>query len=164
MGRLGSAARRGVIALMLVAVAACAPVYRNHGYVPRDDELARIVVGESTRDTVGQIVGRPASSGLLTGAGWYYVGSKFRHYGFREPREVERQVVAVSFAGDGTVANVERFGLEDGRVVAISRRVTDSNIKGVSFLRQLLGNIGNVSGGQVFGGGANTPGGLGSAN
>lgn len=164
MGGLGSGIRRGVIALMLVAVAACAPVYRNHGYVPRDDELERIVVGQSTRETVGQVIGRPASSGLLTGSGWYYVGSRFRHYGLREPQEIARQVVAVSFDEAGVVTNVERFGLQGGRVVAISRRVTDSNIKGVSFLRQLLGNIGNVSGGQVFGGGATTPGGLGSAN
>ena len=27
-------------------------------------------------------------------------------------------------------------------VVALSRRVTDSNVRGVSFLRQLLGNLG----------------------
>lgn len=152
MGKVGSGARRGLIALMLVAVAACTPIYRNHGYVPREDELERIVVGQSTREIVGQTVGRPASSGLLTGSAWYYVGSRFRHYGMRAPKEVERQVVAISFDEAGLVSNVERFGLQDGQVVAISRRVTDSNIKGVSFLRQLLGNIGNVSGGQVFGG------------
>jgi hypothetical protein len=32
----------------------------------------------------------------------------------------------------------------------ISRRVTDSNIKGVGFLRQLLGNIGNFNAGQFL--------------
>ena len=47
-------------------------------------------------------------------------------------------------AEEGKVENVERFGLENGQVVAISRRVTDSNIKGVGFLRQLLGNIGRL--------------------
>ena len=71
--------------------------------------------------------------------------SKFRQYGPRENTEVDRTVVAISFDSDGVVENIERFGLEDGRVIAISRRVTDSNIKGVSFLRQLFGNIGNFA-------------------
>ena len=46
--------------------------------------------------------------------------------------------------------NVERFGLENGQAVVLSRRVTDSNIKGLSFLRQLLGNIGNINAGQLL--------------
>ncbi|KPQ14077.1 MAG: hypothetical protein HLUCCO18_16175, partial [Rhodobacteraceae bacterium HLUCCO18] len=42
-------------------------------------------------------------------------------------------------------SNVERFGLEDGNVVALSRRVTDSNVQGIGFLRQLLGNLGRIN-------------------
>jgi hypothetical protein len=34
--------------------------------------------------------------------------------------------------------------------VAISRRVTDSNIKGVGFLRQLFGNIGRLRADQFI--------------
>ncbi len=151
MGRLGSGMRRGVGALALIALAACTAVYQNHGYVPRDEELAKIVVGESTRETVARAVGRPSSTGLLTGAAWYYVGSRFRHYGAKAPQEVDREVLAISFDEGGTVENVERFGLENGQAVVLSRRVTDSNIKGLSFLRQLLGNIGNISAGQVIG-------------
>ena len=150
MSRLGSGMRCGVIALMLFTLASCAAVYRNHGYVPRDEDLERVVVGESTREDVARAVGRPSSTGLLTGAAWYYVGSRFRHYGARAPEEVDRQVLAVSFTEDGTVENIERFGLEDGEAIVLSRRVTDSNIKGLSFLRQLLGNIGNISAGQLL--------------
>ena len=42
------------------------------------------------------------------------------------------------------VPNIERFGLEDGQVVTLSRRVTDANTKGVGYIRQLLGNIGAI--------------------
>lgn len=136
--------------LALIALASCSAQYRNHGYVPRDEDLAAVVVGESTQETVARAVGRPSSTGLLTGGAWYYVGSRFRHYGPRLPEEVDRQVVAISFDEGGTVENVERFGLEDGQAVVLSRRVTDSNIKGLSFLRQLLGNVGNISAGQLL--------------
>lgn len=150
MGRLGSGVRHGVIVFLVALLAGCTALYQNHGYIPRDQELAEVKVGESTREDVAKAVGRPSSTGLLTGGAWYYVGSRFRHYGPREPQEIDRQVVAVSFDEGGKVENVERFGLEKGQVVVLSRRVTDSNIKGLSFLRQLLGNIGNISAGQLL--------------
>ncbi len=46
----------------------------------------------------------------------------------------------------------ERFGLQDGEVIALNRRVTDSNIEGVSFIRQLLGNLGRVDAGTLLDG------------
>ena len=145
MGRVVTGMRLGVLGLCLAAIAACSPVYRNHGYVPRDEDLALVSVGVDTRDSVGNKVGRPSSSGVLSGAAWYYVGSRWKHVGLRAPQEIERQVVAVSFDDNDRVENVERFGLEKGQVVALSRRVTDSNITGVGFIRQLLGNIGRFN-------------------
>lgn len=143
--KLGSKVRVALIGLAIAAVSACTPIYQNHGYVPRDEDLKKVVVGESTRADVGLEVGRPSAMGVLTGSGWYYVGSRFRQVGVQAPREIDRQVVAITFNDKDVVENVERFGLEKGELVVISRRVTDSNIQGVSFLRQLLGKLGNVS-------------------
>ncbi|WP_096786036.1 outer membrane protein assembly factor BamE [Rhodobacter sp. CZR27] len=146
--RLGSAGlgwRRAALALSLsVAVAACQPIYRNHGYIPTDTDLEQVQVGRDTRETVAETVGRPSASGLLNDTGWYYVQSRYRHYGARQPQEVDREVLAISFTEAGVVQNVERFGLEQGRIVPLSRRVTESNIQGTSFLRQLFGNIGRL--------------------
>lgn len=150
MARLGSGIKGAVMVVCLLALAACTAIYRNHGYIPRDEDLAKVVVGQSTTETVGRDVGRPSSTGLLTGGAWYYVGSRFRHYAGRAPQEVDRQVVAISFDDKGVVENVERFGLEKGQVVVISRRVTESGVKGVGLLRQLLGNIGNFAAGQFL--------------
>ncbi|TRW96691.1 outer membrane protein assembly factor BamE [Paracoccus sp. M683] len=145
-----SAIRRFVIVAVL-AVAACSPVYRNHGYVPPELDLAEVVVGQTTVDELPTLIGRPSAQGLLTGSGWYYVGSRWRHYGPYEPQEIDRQVVAITFAADtGTVANVERFGLERGRIVVLSRRVTDSGVTEISLVRQLMGNLGNFNPGQII--------------
>lgn len=144
-----SAIRRFLILTVLV-VSACAPVYRNHGYVPPEIDLLEVVPGQTTVDELPGLIGRPSSQGLLTGSGWYYVGSRWRHYGPYEPEEIDRQVVAISFNETGVVRNVERFGLERGRVVVLSRRVTDSGIVEISLIRQLLGNLGNLTAGQLF--------------
>ena len=144
--------RKQCLALVLVAlVAACAPVYRNHGYVPSEDELALVEVGKDTRESVGQKIGRPSTSGLLNDVGWFYVQSRYKHFGPREPKEIDRQVLAVTFNEAGTVQNIARYGLEDGRVVEISKRVTETNVKGLSFIQQILGNFGRVQAGDFLG-------------
>lgn len=150
MARVGSGIRRAAILAVLIVLAACTTIYRNHGYIPNEEDLAKVEVGKSTQEEVGRDVGRPTSTGLLTGGAWYYVGSKFAYYGARAPKEVERQVVAISFNESGVVENVERFGLEKGEVIVLSRRVTETNVKGISFVRQLLSNVGNFNASQFL--------------
>jgi len=127
----------------VLLVAGCTRIERSHGYVPTDRELSNIEVGRDTRETVSVIIGRPSLSSLRSVDGWYYVRSDYETFLFREPEEVNREIVAILYSDAGTVANIERFGLEEGRLIALSRRVTDSNVSGVGFLRQLLGNVGN---------------------
>lgn len=142
---------RWAIAGLLVALTvACSPIFRNHGYVPSEEELTLLAVGTDTRETVAEKIGRPTASGLLNDVGWYYVQSRFKTFGAKAPKEIDRQVVAITFTEDGTVSNIERFGLEDGQVVALSRRVTETNVRGVSLIKQLLGNLGNLRADQVL--------------
>lgn len=133
----------GVVAV--VAAGACAPVYRSHGYVPSEDDLAQIVVGVDSRASVDDLVGAPSAGGVLQDGDYYYVRSRVRHFGMLEPQVVERQVLAISFDDKSVVKNIERFGLEDGQVVPIARRVTSSSVEGKGFLRQLLGNLGKFN-------------------
>lgn len=147
---LASRLRRALAgAALVVALAACTPIFRDHGFVPTDDELDAVIVGVDTAETVADTIGRPAAVGVLENSGYYYVASRFRHYGWRAPQEVSREVVAIRFDDERVVSNVERFGLRDGKVVAISRRVTETNVRGVTFLGQLLGGLGNLRADQI---------------
>lgn len=144
---------RNVSMLAFVAflgLSACAPTYRNHGFIPAPEDLSQVVVGQTTLDELQGLIGRPSAQGLLTGSAWYYVGSRWRTFGALEPREVSRQVVAVSFAPNGTVSNVETFGLERGRVVTLSRRVTEGSVTEISLVGQLLSNLGNFQAGDFI--------------
>lgn len=151
MPKTGVVLRRAVMIVALVVIAACSPVYNYHGFIPPKEDLDEIEVGLDTRDTVEAIFGKPGASGLLAEGGWYYVRSEFKHVGMKAPEEIDREVVAISFDEDGVVSNIERFGLERGEVVVLERRVTDSNLDGISFLRQLFGNAGGIGNlGQFF--------------
>jgi outer membrane protein assembly factor BamE (lipoprotein component of BamABCDE complex) len=144
-GKIRARVTQLIMAGCIVALSACSVIYRNHGYVPTDIDLNMLQVGVSTRQDVADTIGRPSAAGLLNDKGWYYVQSKFKHLGPVKPEEIDRQVVAISFDDRGLVENVERFGLAEGRVVPLSRRVTDTNIKGVSFLGQLFSSFGKVN-------------------
>jgi outer membrane protein assembly factor BamE (lipoprotein component of BamABCDE complex) len=149
MARLHGRIAGVLAALALVLLGACSPIVRNHGYAPSDDDLALLTVGVDTRDTVAATVGAPGAGGVIEGGGYYYVRSRWETVAWRAPREVDRQVVAVTFDPDGVVENIERFTLEDGRVIALSRRVTETSIRNISFIRQLFGNIGRLRADQI---------------
>lgn len=149
-GKIRARLAQMIMAGCILLIASCSAIYRNHGYVPVDEDLEAIQVGVSTRQDVSDIIGRPSAAALLSDNGWYYVQSKFKQVGPKKPEEIDRQVVAITFTDAGLVANVERFGLADGRVVPLSRRVTDSNIQGVSFLRQLFSSFGQFRAGDFI--------------
>ncbi len=142
--------RASVMAVILLSLTACSATFRNHGYVPTDRDLQDIVVGVDTRGSVETLVGQPTTGGVLDDSGWYYVRSRFKTVAYFEPEEIEREVVAITFTEEGIVRNIERFGIEDGRVIRLSRRVTDSNTQGVGFLRQALGNLGRFRAEDFF--------------
>jgi len=153
MSITGRITRAALLAGALMVAVGCTTLYRNHGYAPSDDQLAEVLVGVDTRDTVSDIIGPPTAGGVTNGGGFFYVQSRFRLLGPLEPREVDREVVAIRFDDQGVVSNVERFGLENGQVVALSRRVTQDNVRDTTFLRQLLGSIGRFDAGDILGDG-----------
>ncbi|SHH15214.1 outer membrane protein assembly factor BamE [Marivita hallyeonensis] len=150
MQGIGSTLRIGLGALVFVAMAGCAAQYRTHGYVPTEDELQQIVPGVDTRGTVEDLVGVPSTSGTLNESGFYYVESEMRTFAWRRPEVVDREVLAITFDTAGVVENIERYGLQDGQVVPLARRVTESGDGDLSFIRKLFGNIGGINAADFF--------------
>lgn len=144
MGSKSGRLRLGIAMAAVMATSACVASYRNHGYVPPQDQLNEIVVGVDTKESVAETIGSPSSAGLLSDSGYYYVRTRMRDLAFKATETVDREVVAITFNDNGTVANIERFGLEDGRVITLERRVTESSVVDRTFLRQLLGSFGRL--------------------
>ena len=138
-----------VVGLCLFAVISCTPVYRNHGYTPSETQLAYLVVGVDTRATVEETLGPPTISDAETGR-LYYISSRWRHYGMNPPKPISRNIVAVALDSSEVVANISRYGLADGEIVALTRRVTDGGTEEITFLRQLLGNIGRFDASDIL--------------
>jgi len=139
------------VGLLAAALGACTPQFRTHGYAPSDTELKELIVGVDTRASVEDTFGPATTGGVGPRDGMYYVETQWRDYGWRAPQPLSRQVVVVSFDTDDVISNIERFTLQDGRVVPLSRRVTDSPVQNRTLLRQILGSIGRFDAGQILG-------------
>lgn len=128
--------------LAVVAIAGCSPIVQNHGYTPPDYALAELQVGQDSREKVVEIVGAPIASGFSNQNTWYYVSSSRRLRGPRAPLVTDREVLAMDFSEAGVLTNIRRYGIQDGRVVRLSTRVTDPSVRDIGLLRQIFGNVG----------------------
>ena len=135
-----------------MALAGCEAIVRQHGYVPTMRDLDALVIGADTKLTVEDTVGRPSDTGLRDGDSWYYVANTVSNFLFFEPEIIDRTVLALDFDPDGILQNVSEFGLQDGRVVELTTRVTPTDRRRRNLLSNIFGNIGNVGRAPVPGG------------
>lgn len=137
-----------VALIAVLGASACSPVVRSHGYAPQAEALASIVPGVDSRASVAEKIGRPGMSGVFSDEGWYYVASTVEEITYNEPKVIGRRVVAVTFDANDTVASVNEYGIEEGRVIDLQRRTTPTFGREITVLQQLLGNIGVFTAGD----------------
>lgn len=147
--RMRALPRLACAALVAGLAVGCAPIIEQHGYAPLPEELAEIRPGIDTRETVVSKIGRPASSGIFTDQGWYYVSSQVEKLTYHAPQVTDRRVVAITFHPSGVVADVSEYGLEDGRVIDLATQTTPTYGRQLTILEQAFGNIGTITG-SVF--------------
>lgn len=132
------------LAGLVLLTTACAPISREHGYMPRPDEVSQLLVGADTRASVADAIGTPSAQGLTDGGSWFYVASRVETLAFFAPEVVERSVLVLDFNASGILSGINRYALEDGRVVNLQTRVTPTDERRVGVLAQLLGNVGAI--------------------
>jgi outer membrane protein assembly factor BamE (lipoprotein component of BamABCDE complex) len=134
--------------LAAAALSACTAVVTQRGYVPDPQAVASITVGADTKPTVAQKLGNPSTQATFGGDTWYYISAKEEQQAFFPPQVTDRQILAVEFNAQGQVANVRRYGLQDGRIVNYVSRETPTRGKELTILQQLFNAVPGVSGAQ----------------
>jgi outer membrane protein assembly factor BamE (lipoprotein component of BamABCDE complex) len=141
----------------VMALAACATSVEQRGNLPPADEIAQIHPGKTTKDQVIKILGSPSSVSVFTENNWYYVSAKTKQYTFFEPKVLDQEVYVVDFNSDGVVQAVEHKTLADGKSIQPVARATPAPGRELSFIEQIIGNLGKFNGGGGGGGGETGP-------
>jgi len=140
-----AALRGSACAATLFALIACETVIDVRGFVPDDESLSKIQVGLQGKRDVGDLLGTPSSVSSFGDETWLYISRKTRSVAFFEPKIVEQHVVAIVFGEKGMVSDVKKLELADGKVLRHVARVTPSPGKELSFIEQLIGNVGKFN-------------------
>ncbi|MBV8936959.1 MAG: outer membrane protein assembly factor BamE [Alphaproteobacteria bacterium] len=146
------------------AAASCAPTVEQRGNLPNPDKIAEIHAGTTTKDEVTKILGTPSSVSVFNNdKSCYYISRRTAQTAFFEPDVLDQQVYIVNFDDQGVVKTVDHRVLEDGKEITPVARATPAPGRELSFLEQLIGNLGKFngagpsSGGGTGGGGAPGP-------
>jgi outer membrane protein assembly factor BamE (lipoprotein component of BamABCDE complex) len=131
----------------------------NRGNLPEPDKLAEIRPGSTTRDEVTKILGSPSSTGIFDSKNWYYISRKTKQVSFFDPDVLDQQVYIVAFDDKGVVKAVDHKDLKDGQDIEPAPGATPAPGRELTFVEQVLGNIGRFSKGSSSSGGGDSGGG-----
>ena len=143
--------RRGPIfatGLLTATIMACAPVIDNRGYFFDDRSVDNIEKGVTNKEAVRETFGSPSSESVLNNGAYYYIYSRFVTESYRAPEEVDRKVLAIYFDENNTVRDLAVYGLEDGIIVPIVARTTQTQGSELTALQQIFGNVGRFGDGS----------------
>ena len=135
-----------MFAIAATALTGCAVAReQNRGDQLEADRVDRIVPGMHGKSDVAAILGSPSTIAPFDGDAWYYISSRTETIAFLPTEEMERQIVIVRFNGQGTVSEVDTFGMERGEDVAFSDRVTPTFGTDLNAMEQLVSNLGRFN-------------------
>ena len=131
------------VAAGMVALAACAPTRQVSGYQAIDHLPKDVKVGTDTKSTVLDALGSPSAQSTFDPNTWYYITQLTDDIGYHKPKVTKRQIVAITFDKDSEkVTKVDQYSLKDGKVLAYNDRETPTRGREISWIEQLLGNVG----------------------
>ena len=140
--------RGAVTSMVMSGLLACAPVIDNRGYVFDESLLPQLVVGTTSEADIITIMGSPSTVSTLNGGAYYYISSRFITEAYRAPRETERRVLAIFLDEDKKIRDLGFYTLEDGKIVTIVERTTETQGRELTFLQQIFGNLGRFESGD----------------
>jgi len=135
-----------VLAMFAAAgLAGCSATVDQRGNLPDKEKLAQIQPGATTRDEVVKILGTPSSTGVFDDKSWYYISRKTKQVSFLNPDLLDQQVYVINFDGRGVVASIDHKGLQDGRYIEPAPGATPAPGRELTFIEQVLGNVGRFN-------------------
>jgi outer membrane protein assembly factor BamE (lipoprotein component of BamABCDE complex) len=144
-------ASKAIAAVLALSLGACVATVDNRGNLPEPEKLAQIQPGSTTRDQVVKILGTPSSTGVFNDKSWYYISRKTKRVAFLDPDVLDQRVYVVNFDGRGVVNSVDQKDLKDGREIEPAPGATPAPGRELTFVEQILGNIGRFNRGRSSG-------------
>lgn len=132
------------IFVILSVLAGCSATEKTRGNFLFEEDIRMIQPALSSKNDVMRVLGTPTARAVFDQNTWYYVGLKTEKESFFDEKVVERQVYKLTFNDLDMVETIEAVDNE-AVDVPLASRVTPTSGNEVTFLQQILGNIGKFN-------------------
>ena len=161
MRRTVPLALAGVLAPVLLVLAACDTNSEMRGFAATPGSVEKLEVGSQSREDVIRLIGTPSAVATFNPNIWYYISERQEQFAFYRPWITEQKVIQVTFNDSGRIAAIKNYDLKDAQEIVMVSRITPTSGKELTVLEQLLGNVGKFTGPKQSGNpGAPTGGGI----
>jgi outer membrane protein assembly factor BamE (lipoprotein component of BamABCDE complex) len=130
---------------VVMTATACTPRIDQRGNRPDEEQVVLINPGVDDKNRVAELIGTPSTISTFDDRTWYYISKRTETMAFFDPELVDQEVLAISFDEGGIVENMRVYGPEDGRTIAYVDRTTPTEGNELTFIQQLLGNLGRFN-------------------
>lgn len=126
-------------ALAATLLAACAPEIEHRGYIPKQGAFDQIHNGMGKTE-VEAALGSPSTTASvkLQGDSYYYITSVTEQRAFLNPKEINRNVIAIRFNGQDQVQSFAEYTMQDGRIIDVNTNRTPVIGEDLSILQQIF--------------------------
>lgn len=136
---------RVVTVLLITNTVACAPLIGTHGNLVDLQTVKKIQPDLQSKTDVVTLLGEPSTTSTFDPNIWFYIGQRTETIAFFKPEITEQRVLALSFDPQNKVEAVVLRGLSDYRDIEPVSKSTPSAGKKLTFLEQLVGNVGRFN-------------------
>jgi outer membrane protein assembly factor BamE (lipoprotein component of BamABCDE complex) len=133
----------GIAAPLILA--SCTPIVANRGNMLEEERIDQVKKSASSKNDVFEALGSPSIVSTFDDNTWYYVGQRTERVGVFLPSVTDRKVIAVQFDDTDHVKGIDRIGLEQAVDVEPFEETTPAVGRDITFMEQLIGNIGRPS-------------------
>ena len=133
-----------LIVITLLATA-CTKQVATHGHILRTATVEDVRPGVATKQDVRAILGSPTTTAAFDSTVWYYISQVRVWRSFFKPATAQQQVLIMHFDQNDLLDRIGVLAENDSKEVTLVSRETPTAGHKLTFLEQLLGNIGRFT-------------------
>lgn len=133
------------IAVASLTLSACSDQVATHGHILRTATVEDVRPGAATQQDVRSILGTPSSKAAFDDSVWYYISQVRVSQAFFKPDTAQQQVLVMHFDKGGVLDRIGVLGEGESNEVTLVARETPTAGHKLTFLEQLLGNVGRFT-------------------
>ena len=141
--------------LVIFTLNSCVSQKLVHGNLPDAELVSILKIGIDSKKSTTEILGEPSFRGVLGDNSYYYVGTVNSKLAFLDPKLDSQFILELNFDKNDKLKKLYLYDENESIDVTMSSLETKHSGKKLTFLQQILGNIGvgSMGRGTIIGSG-----------